>query len=219
MVKPLLLCWKKKKKIRSSFHNLWTLEAGDTWSRQKPEFPFQNLVYQNVSDVISKLWNIDIFHGFKKHYISAWKCWNECLHTLEPKDFSLLCCSESKYTFMDQFEIVLCLLEVLQCLMDLVAWSSSFLWTWLGGLFCGTEPCFSIFTTLTAVTEGTDSPSIWTAIIAHARSEVFFGQTKIILHLPGVVHSSVPRICKSASVAQVVGTSQHRHSSSLSERE
>lgn len=42
---------------------------------------------------------------------------------------------------------------------------------------------------------------------------------KIILHLPGVVHSSVPRICKSASVAQVVGTSQHRHSSSLSERE
>lgn len=64
-----------------------------------------------------------------------------------------------------------------------------------------------------------DSSTIWTTIIAHAWSEVFSKQTKIILHLPGVVHSSVPRICKSASVVQVVGTLQHRHNSSLSERE
>jgi len=48
--------------------------------------------------------------------------------------------------------------------------------------------------------------------------EVFSGQTRIILHMPGVVHSSVPRIWKSASVVQAVGTSQHRHNSILSDR-
>lgn len=43
-----------------------------------------------------------------------------CLHMLEPKDFSVLCCTKSKYTFVDQFDFFLYLLEVLQCLVDLV---------------------------------------------------------------------------------------------------
>lgn len=121
----------------------------------------------------------------KKNSVSTWKCQNELPSRAWAKGF------QCALLHQKQIHLVLYHLEVLQCLMDLVVWSSSFLWTWLG---CLCSARWALLQCLHHIDSShrRDSSSIWTIINCACLKWGFlwYGRTKC--HMPGVVHPLRP---------------------------